>query len=116
MKVRADSRPLSRAVWMHLLTLLLTMYLVLSLVLRLAVLRGMSDSYVDGLEIAESCFTVFFILEMIVKLGALGVGEYCSDSWNLMDGCIVIIGIVSILVTIGLSLTLRSSLHQCVWL
>ena len=69
----------------------------------------MSDGYVDGLEIAESCFTVFFILEMIVKLGALGVGEYCSDSWNLMDGCIVIIGIVSILVTIGLSLTLRSS-------
>ena len=67
----------------------------------------MSDGYVDGLEIAESCFTVFFILEMIVKLGALGVGEYCSDSWNLMDGCIVIIGIVSILVTIGLSL--RSS-------
>lgn len=39
-------------------------------------------------------FTIVFILEMILKLTALGVKKYVKIPWNVFDGLIVIVSIV----------------------
>jgi voltage-dependent calcium channel T type alpha-1H len=44
----------------------------------------------------DNVLTVLFTIEMLLKLAALGVGKYCNDSWNILDGLIVILSLVSI--------------------
>ena len=58
------------------------------------------DAFAGALEAADWCFTVLFTLEMLMKLTAFGVwleepeGTYLRDAWNVMDGSIVLVGIL----------------------
>ncbi len=60
----------------------------------------LDDAFAGALEVADWCFTVLFTLEMLMKLTAFGVwleepeGTYLRDAWNVMDGSIVLVGIL----------------------
>jgi hypothetical protein len=41
-------------------------------------------------------FTVVFLIEMLMKLTALGFQEYCEDGFNLFDAFIVIMSYVEL--------------------
>ena len=63
--------------------------------------KAMEDAaFAGALEAADWCFTVLFTLEMLMKLTAFGVwleerdGTYLRDAWNVMDGAIVLVGIL----------------------
>lgn len=61
---------------------------------------GDSDAQNDGLEIADRIFVVCFTIEMVIKVIALGVWwcgktSYLRDGWNVLDGTIVWIGVLS---------------------
>ena len=53
----------------------------------------------DTLEAIDAVFTTIFCVEMLIKLAAIGIarhpGSYCSDPWNVLDGTIVLLSIVS---------------------
>ena len=48
------------------------------------------------LEMANFVFTIFFALEMVVKLVGLGLADYVSDRFNVFDGFIVIMSFVEL--------------------
>ena len=39
--------------------------------------------------IVDSCFLALFVLEMVCKLVAYGVFEFCQDGWRRLDFCII---------------------------
>lgn len=45
------------------------------------------------LTIANNYFTWIFIFEMFCKLLAIGIGKYCSDKMNYLDGSVVMLSI-----------------------
>jgi hypothetical protein len=55
-----------------------------------------SQSYEDSLDIINKCFTFFFAAEMLLKLLGLGIEQYLSDSWNILDGIVVIATLVGL--------------------
>lgn len=59
-----------------------------------------SPNVVFTFYIIDNFFTASFIIEMIVKLTALGIimdeGTYLRDSWNRLDFFIVITSIVEL--------------------
>ena len=59
--------------------------------------------YADALELASATITVLFMVEMTMKLIALGCGGYWKDDWNKLDGIIVLLS------ALDLGLTLFSS-------
>ena len=80
---------------------IVTAAILVNTVFMSMVYHGMSNSYENVLETAEMCFTLLFLFEMIIKLAALGISGYMRDSWNLMDGCIVVVGIADMVLQIG---------------
>jgi len=57
---------------------------------------------VRRLDIANNCFTIVFILEMIIKLLAYGSSQYASDNFNLMDCALVCIACIEFFIPSGL--------------
>jgi hypothetical protein len=53
--------------------------------------------YLDATRHAESAFTIVFIVEFSLKHLALGFGGYWGDSWNKLDGFIVVSSIVELI-------------------
>jgi len=51
------------------------------------------------IEVSEIVFTVFFVLEMVLKVIGLGFyfgeGTYLKDGWNQMDFMVVVLGLLS---------------------
>ncbi|CAM9274822.1 unnamed protein product, partial [Heterosigma akashiwo] len=47
-------------------------------------------------EAANFALTLMFALEMVLKVVALGLRDYCSDTFNLFDGFIVIISFIEL--------------------
>ena len=54
----------------------------------------MSPEIENRLEICNFFFTVAFMLEMVLKLGGLGLKKYLADNFNRFDGTIVLISVV----------------------
>ena len=54
-----------------------------------------TQTYLDFLNMVLS---YIFIAEMVIKLIGLGIREYCSDSFNIFDGTVVIISIVEMII------------------
>ena len=50
------------------------------------------------LDGANYAFTVFFVVEMTIKLMGLGVQGYVSDNFNVFDGVITILSVVQMTV------------------
>ena len=46
-------------------------------------------------------FTVVFIMEMILKLIAFGIKDYCKNKWNLFDGTIVILSVLDMVLSLS---------------
>jgi len=46
------------------------------------------------LEILNYLFTLFFTIEMIIKLIGLGFNGYVADNWNVFDGLIVVVSVI----------------------
>lgn len=42
-----------------------------------------------GLKILDKAFTVIFVFEMVVKMGAYGFKKYFTDAWCWLDFIIV---------------------------
>jgi len=56
-----------------------------------------AEWYLDATRHAESAFTIVFIVEFSLKHLALGFGGYWGDSWNKLDGFIVVSSIVELI-------------------
>jgi hypothetical protein len=48
-------------------------------------------------------FFAIFLIEMILKLGGMGIKLYVSDRFNIFDSVIVILSILDIIVTYSFS-------------
>ena len=57
---------------------------------------NMTDEEKAFSELSNSVFSWIFIVEMAMKLLALGVPNYCSEAMNLLDGTVVLFSIVEI--------------------
>ena len=60
--------------------------------------KQVADSFLMSRCISQ-VFTVVFIMEMILKLVAFGIKEYCKNKWNLFDGTIVILSVLDMVLT-----------------
>ena len=54
------------------------------------------EKTLDDIEKANFVFTIIFIVEMLIKILALGLVGYVKDTINIFDGIIVIISIIEI--------------------
>ncbi|KXJ05965.1 Sodium channel protein 1 brain [Exaiptasia diaphana] len=55
---------------------------------------GINDGFKYVLDILNLVFTAIFLLEMVVKLMALGTVDYLQSRWNLFDGLIVVMSLI----------------------
>jgi hypothetical protein len=55
---------------------------------------GMDEGLSDFLDECNKYFTWIFIFEMSLKIVSTGIGKYCSDRMNYLDGSVVILSIV----------------------
>ncbi|GIL63375.1 hypothetical protein Vafri_17441, partial [Volvox africanus] len=62
---------------------------------------GMSPEFANGLEILNLVMTSAFFLEFVVKHLGLGLVGYWRNSWNLLDGAIVVTSAVELGLTYG---------------
>jgi hypothetical protein len=51
---------------------------------------GQPDSYSNSLEIINIVLAIIFFVEMLIKLVGLGITEYFSSRWNILDFVIVV--------------------------
>jgi hypothetical protein len=58
----------------------------------------MAASFSDFLENANYFLAACFLVEMLLKLYALGVRGYCSNPFNVFDGCIVTSSVIETIV------------------
>ena len=68
-----------------------TALVIINLVVMCCPYAGMTTEYADNLENIGTVITVIFMVEMALKLLGLGCAGYWRDSWNRLDGTIVII-------------------------
>ena len=75
---------------------------VLIVILLNAVVLFLQESGVEGvmINVSELVFTLFFIVEMIVKQATYGIREYWKSGWNKLDGVLVIVSLPSVVVYI----------------
>ncbi|ACO64315.1 voltage-gated ion channel superfamily [Micromonas commoda] len=57
---------------------------------------GMGDAYYEVLDGCELTFTIVFIVEFVIKHLAYGPEWYWSNRWNIIDGIIVISGVLEL--------------------
>jgi len=58
-----------------------------------------TDSFDQNVSAANFTCTLFFLLDMALKIAALGIREYCNCNFNLFDGLIVILSILELCMT-----------------
>ena len=75
--------------------------IVLNVVVMAMSFNGQPDDYTLVLEVFNGIFTWIFILEMVLKLLALGLKGYFSDPWNRFDALIVSISILTMILAYG---------------
>jgi len=56
----------------------------------------MSADFEAILTVVNLGFTIFFGAEMLLKLLAFGIEQYCGDGWNILDGSVVIATLVGL--------------------
>lgn len=59
--------------------------------------HGIDDKSASQLEIANFCFSIYFGVEMVVKIFGLGFFNYLHDSFNTFDAVIVIASLIELL-------------------
>ncbi len=60
-----------------------------------------SQNMIDIIETSDLIFTIIFLIEMILKVIALGFyftkDSYMSDNWNRLDGFVVLVSVISLI-------------------
>ena len=51
------------------------------------------------LEIANTVFTIWFLVEFLLKLIGSGLKNYLRDSFNIFDAIIVIFSVIELILT-----------------
>merc|ERR1711975_2644 len=64
--------------------------ILLNMLVLAAQYYDMSADYEETLRIINMAFTIFFAVEMVLKLLGLGIEQYLADGWNVLDGIVVI--------------------------
>ena len=59
---------------------------------------GQSEEMTKILNTFNDWFTWIFIYEMISKLLAIGVGKYCADKMNYLDGGVVLLSVFEMVI------------------
>ena len=54
---------------------------------------------------ANFAFTMYFVVEMTVKLMGLGPHRYVSDNFNIFDGLVTILGVIDMALTLAPNVT-----------
>ena len=62
---------------------------------------GQSEAYYAALNTCETVFTSVFIAEFVLKHVAVGPWKYWSNPWNVVDGAVVVSGVVELAVGTG---------------
>lgn len=78
--------------------LFIVLILVNTLVLSMEY-DGMSKGYADSLSVVNLILSIAFILEMVLKILALGFTEYGRDRFNLFDAVVVLISTIELSVS-----------------
>jgi len=60
---------------------------------------NMPEKYDIDLALANIVFVIIFAIEMVLKLLALGLKRYVSDTFNIFDGVVVIISIIELILS-----------------
>jgi len=60
-----------------------------------------TESHFNFLEISNYVFYIFFTLEMILKIVALGFRGYIADKFNVFDAIIVVLNTVDIMLSVS---------------
>merc|ERR1712167_106064 len=61
-----------------------------------------TDLY-KGLEMLNNIFTGIFLVEMVLKWAAWGLGQYFADYWNQLDFILVISSVLGLIVEVLLT-------------
>ena len=80
-----------------------TILVVANLVVMCMPYAGQPESWRLLCETVSSVITWAFIIEMLLKMISMGCAAYWGDGWNQLDGCIVLMSIGEMLVTILLA-------------
>ena len=78
---------------------LMTFCVLLNTIVLGADHAGMSSEMSNILATANSYFTAIFIVEMIVKLAAIGFKKYAADRMNYLDGGVVMLSIFELIIS-----------------
>ena len=84
-------------VFLHIIrcfTLIITIFIIANTVTLALDRHPMSSKEKANLETANLIFTIFFLIELILKMISYGMIDYYRDSLNVFDAVIVIISLV----------------------
>ena len=59
----------------------------------------MDQKLSDDLFVLNQLFTWIFIVELIMKLLAMGIKKYVSEKFNLLDGAVVLLSIIEMIMS-----------------
>ena len=80
-----------------------TGFVVFNLVIMCMPFAGQPEAWEAFVEGLGTFVTWVFIVEMVLKIVALGCHGYWSDSWNTLDGVIVTLSVIEMLITVLLA-------------
>ncbi|XP_066925644.1 sodium channel protein 1 brain-like isoform X3 [Clytia hemisphaerica] len=83
--------------------LAVTIFILLNTVCLAIEHHNMDKNIEFVLQIANHVFTGIFILEMVLKLIALGLIGYTKSMWNIFDGLVVLMSIVDVIIEITIA-------------
>ncbi len=70
----------------------------------------MPDSWANGTQYCNFAFTVYFVLEMVIKLMGLGPRAYVSDNFNIFDAVVTLLGVLDMALTLAPNVSSPASL------
>ncbi|CAN0277135.1 unnamed protein product [Pylaiella littoralis] len=77
----------------------ITLLIVLNTLVLALDHHPMDEEFSTYLEVFNFAFSLCFMLEMALKVAALGLREYAKDNFNLFDGFIVISGLLELILS-----------------
>jgi hypothetical protein len=83
---------------------LTTSCIIINTLLMAIVWDGMPDSLSKGLDYVNYALTIYFFVEMIIKLLGLGFRQYAHDRMNVFDAFVVLASISEMVVDLTPSL------------
>lgn len=61
----------------------------------------MPESVIRGTSYCNDAFTMYFVLEMVLKITGLGPHLYVSDNFNIFDAIVTIAGVIEMIIDLA---------------